>query len=146
MKKFMMVFLVLAFSGMGASLLALDEQLPGTLGKPQSEINLYIGLQSGNSSVRRSAAMQLGRMQSKDAVIPLMSILHDSGDENVRIVAAWALCAIGDPIGVYAVKRAVEFDKSDKVRLQCAWYYENLVRPGTFMFLEYNPVTSMLFD
>jgi HEAT repeat protein len=99
------------------------------------EVNAMIGLETSNSGLQRSCALMLGKLQSERAVIPLMTIFRNHPDENVRIAAAWALCKIGDARGVYAVKRAVKYDESPKVQSVCAWYYENLVKPGTFIFI-----------
>jgi HEAT repeat protein len=80
----------------------------------------------------------LGAIQSDRAVIPLMAALNSSTDEHVRVAAAWSLCRIGDARGVYAVKMATKFDDSNKVQARCAWYYETMVEPGTFTFIQTN--------
>ena len=69
-----------------------------------------------------------------NARIPLMAALHTSESEDLRVAAAWALCRIGHAFGTTAVKRAVIFDESNRVQIACAWYYENYVKKGTFVF------------
>ncbi len=96
--------------------------------------NLLVALKSDNCGLRKSAAYVMGQLQAEEAVIPLMAILRNSNDECARIAAAWALCQIGDARGVYAVKQAVRFDNSDKVKSYCAWYYNLYVQDGTFAF------------
>jgi HEAT repeat protein len=99
----------------------------------RAEQNLLVGLASENIGLQESAAYMLGEMSSDRAVIPLMRMLR-SERESARIVAALALCRIGDARGVYAVKRASSFDESAQVRQRCAWFYEQYVAPGSFAF------------
>lgn len=101
--------------------------------------NLLNGVASTNDGLRRSSIYLLGELQAEDAVIPLMRVLRSCPDERCRVAAAWALCKIGDDRGVYAVKQAVRFDDSQKVKLHSAWYYNLYVSEGTFAFI---PSTS----
>ena len=109
------------------------------LGSPEkyemAEVNLLIGIQSDNLGLRESAAYMLGELQSGKAVIPLMKMLRDDQRESTRIVAALALCRIGDARGVYAVKRATRFDESNLVQQRCAWFYQQYVDAGAFDFV-----------
>jgi len=111
-----------------------DDALPPTANKKLIEDNLFLGLQSQNDGLRRSCAYMLGVIQSSRAVIPLMRELRYSTDEDMRVAAAWALCRIGSGVGVYAVKTAVRWDDSQKVQNACAWFYENYVKGGSFIF------------
>jgi HEAT repeat protein len=97
--------------------------------------NYLVAIQSPNDGLRRSAIYQLGQLEAKEAAIPLMRVLRNSFDEKSRIAAAWALCKIGNSAGTYAVKEAVRFDNSKKVRLHAAWYYNLYVSEGTFAFI-----------
>lgn len=97
--------------------------------------NYLVALQSPNDGLRRSAIYQLGQLAAKDAAIPLMRVLRNCTDEKCRIAAAWALCKIGNTAGTYAVKQAVRFDESMKVKLHSAWYYNLYVNEGTFAFI-----------
>lgn len=100
------------------------------------EQNLLMGLASDNTGLQRSAALMLGQIDSKNAVIPLMQKLRSGRDESVRIASAWALSRIGNPFGTYLVKMTVSFDESAKIRAFCAWYYNVNVKPGTFLIRE----------
>jgi HEAT repeat protein len=100
-----------------------------------AEVNLLIGLQSDNLGLRESSAYMLGELKSGKAVIPLMNILRSEEHESLRVVAALALCRIGDERGVYAVKQAVKFDDNEFVQQKCAWFYDRYVRPGSFDFI-----------
>jgi HEAT repeat protein len=113
---------------------AQDSVLPPNADKKLIEDNLFTGLASGNRGLKHSCALMLGQIKSDRAVIPLIEVLHNNPDPYVRIAAAWALCRIGDARGVYAVKTAVKFDESSRVQATCAWYYDNLVKRGTFTF------------
>jgi hypothetical protein len=97
--------------------------------------NLLIGLASDNLGLRESAAFMLGELKADAAVIPLMQMLRSDDHESSRIVAALALCRIGEGRGVYAVKRAASFDESDAVAQRCAWFYDQYVHPGSFDFI-----------
>jgi HEAT repeat protein len=97
-----------------------------------AEQNLLVGIASDNQGLKESAACMLGDLQSTRAVIPLMDMLRTGETESVRIVAALALCRIGDLRGVYAVKRATTFDESENVQQKCAWFYNQYVQAGTF--------------
>ena len=134
MKKstnFLAILLVFVYA---SSVMAKESNLPPNVNKTLVEDNLFVGMASDNLGLQRSCALMLGKIQSDRAVVPLMAVLHTRADENIRIAAAWALCNIGDARGVYAVKMAVKYDASPKVQATCAWYYENLVKQGTFSF------------
>ncbi len=98
-------------------------------------VNLLIGLKSDNDGLKASSAFMLGELKATEAVVPLMAMLRSGETECCRIVAALALCRIGDERGVYAVKRAVKFDQSEQVAQKCAWFYEQYVQPGTYDFI-----------
>ena len=138
MKKSAMIF--------GVIVLAITLALPATardlrkdLGDAKYDVavrNLLVGVdnETNNSGLRISAIYLLGQFKAKEAVIPLMRVLHSCPDEKSRMAAAWALCQIGDGRGEYAVKQAVRFDESAKVQMHCAWYYNTYVNDGTFAF------------
>lgn len=134
MKKIIVVCAALSLIAFAIPAMAGESVLPPNADMALIEENLFIGLASGNQGLERSCVLMLGKIQSDQAVIPLMTILHNNGDENLRVAAAWALCKIGDARGVYAVKMAVKFDQSSKVQAVCAWYYETYVKQGTFVF------------
>ncbi len=85
--------------------------------------NLLIGLDSDNIGLTSSSAFYLGELNSTEAVIPLMKILRNAEQEELRISAALALFKIGDARGIYAVKRAIIFDKSERVSNMCEKFY-----------------------
>jgi HEAT repeat protein len=100
----------------------------------RAEQNLLRGLDSDNLGLTESSANMLGELKSSKAVIPLMKLLRDGEQESTRIVAALALCQIGDERGLYAVKRATQFDDSERVAQRCAWFYNSYAKAGTFEF------------
>jgi HEAT repeat protein len=125
--------LVIAFAIPAASE---ESVLPPTANKALIEDNLLVGMATDNPGLQRSCVLMLGKIQSTRAVVPLMDILHHKTNNNLRVAAAWALCKIGDARGVYAVKMAVTYDENTKVQATCAWYYETLVKQGTFSFVQ----------
>ena len=106
--------------------------------------NLLIAIKSDNDGLRESAAYLLGEFRCTEAVIPLMGILRCESCSTGRIVAALALCRIGDPRGVYAVKQAVQFDDDAAVQQRCAYFYNEYVQAGTFNFTSVgNPAVNV---
>jgi hypothetical protein len=105
--------------------------------------SLMMGIQSDNQGLRESAAFVLGEIKCTEAVIPLMRMLHEERSESARIAAALALSLIGDPRGVYAVRRAVTYDESKRVRLLSAYFYNEYVHPQTFAFVPSEPTVPV---
>jgi hypothetical protein len=129
------VVLVALALAVGAQAFAGDKvQVTPRVTKEVVAINLMAGLASNNKGVRESSAFMLGEEKVTRAVVPLMKMLKDSEEESSRIVAALALCRMGEPRGAYAVRMAAKFDQSQRVRVLCAWFYEQYVQAGTFAF------------
>lgn len=105
--------------------------LAGATSKPKSIINvnnntvetLIIGLESDNDGLRSSSAYMIGELQLNKGIIPLMRVLHNEENEDLRIAAALALYKIGSPVAIYAVKQASKFDESERVSKHCASFY-----------------------
>jgi HEAT repeat protein len=85
--------------------------------------NLLVGLNSDNEGLQSSSAFFLGEYNSSEAVIPLMKILKNSSQEELRIQSALALLKIGDARGIYAIKKAIKYDQSKRVRDICSKFY-----------------------
>jgi hypothetical protein len=97
--------------------------------------NLLIGLASDNTGLKTSSAFMLGDLKATEAVVPLMAILRSEEKTCCRVVAALALCRIGEARGVFAVKQAIRFDDNADVQQKCAWFYEQFVQPGSYQFI-----------
>jgi hypothetical protein len=89
----------------------------------RGEQNLLIAINTNNYGLKSSAAQILGDIKSEKAVIPLMKILKSSDDENLRIVAALSLYKIQSAMGMFAVRQAIRFDESARVRKMCLNLY-----------------------
>ena len=89
--------------------------------------NLLIGMKSNNKGLCASSTYLAGELCCKKGVIPLLSLLHNSECEEIRILAALSLCKIGDARGIYAVKRAAIFDESPRVKRLCDLFYKATV-------------------
>lgn len=94
--------------------------------------NLLNGINSENLGLKTSSAYFIGEFCCDKAVIPLLRILHNDESEEFRILAALALYKIGDSRGIFAVKKAIRFDKSERVRKMCdkfyrAFYNKNII-------------------
>jgi hypothetical protein len=134
--KALALFFVAAFLMLAVAANAQDVRKEiGAAKFDQAVANLLAALDTKNPGLMRSAIYRLGEFKAEKAVIPLMAVLHNNGDEKTRIAAAYALCKIGAGVGTYAVKQAVRFDDSEKVKMQAAWYYNLLVTEGTFAFI-----------
>jgi hypothetical protein len=128
---FVAAFLMLAFTATAQDV----RKEIGAAKFDQAVANLLVALDSKNAGLTRSAIYTLGEFKAEKAVLPLMAILRNGTDEKTRIAAAYALCKIGAGVGTYAVKQAVRFDDSEKVKMHAAWYYNLLVSSGTFAFI-----------
>jgi HEAT repeat protein len=61
-------------------------------------------------------------------VIPLLRILHQDENDEMRIAAALALYKIGSPIAIHAVKQSIRFDESERVSKLCASFYSEYLK------------------
>ena len=91
--------------------------------KQNTVSSLLIGLNSSNLGLKSSSAYMLGELKVTSAVIPLMRILHENENEDLRIAAALALYKIDTPLAINAVKQSVRFDNSERVSKLCASFY-----------------------
>ena len=90
--------------------------------------SLIIGLNSENLGLKSSCAYMLGELQISTAVIPLMRILRENENDDLRIIAALALYKIGSPIAIHAVKQSIRFDDSERVSKHCASFYNEYLK------------------
>lgn len=95
--------------------------------------SLIMGINSDNFGLRTSAAFMLGELKCEKGVIPLMRMLKSEEREDARIVAALALLKIGNSKGIFAIKQAVKFDDSERVRRQCANFYNAYMEKSTIV-------------
>lgn len=91
--------------------------------------NLLEGINSDNLGLKLSATYYLGEYACCKAVIPLLKILKSDTREEARIAAALALFKINDDRGIFAVKQAIRFDNSERVKKLCALFYGEHSRP-----------------
>lgn len=90
--------------------------------------SLLEGLASDNMGLKSSCAYMLGELKVTEATIPLMRMLHNDVNEELRISAALALYKIGTPMSVYAVKQAGRFDDSKRVNKLAHNFYTEFLR------------------
>lgn len=90
--------------------------------------SLMIGLNSDNLGLKSSCIYMIGELRLSNAIIPLMKILRESENDDLRIAAALALYKIGTPLSVNAVKQAIRFDESERVSKHCADFYNDFLR------------------
>jgi HEAT repeat protein len=87
--------------------------------------SLENGLNSENLGLKSSCVYLLGELRISIAVIPLMKILRENENDDLRIAASLALYKIGTPMAINAVKQSIRFDSSERVSKHCAiFYYE----------------------
>lgn len=96
---------------------------PKKINQEQIMQSLLMGTCSGNKGLCAGCTYMLGELCCKKSVVPLMAILHNSPCEEIRILAALSLTKIGDARGLYAVKRAITFDDSERVRRMCSIFF-----------------------
>jgi hypothetical protein len=73
-------------------------------------------LNAGDDRGRADAAVQLGRLQARRAVQPLIQTLNGDRNAAVREAAARALGLIADPASLPALQRAAQADDDREVR------------------------------
>jgi len=93
---------------------------------------LIMGLSSDNIGLKSSSAYMIGELQLSEAVIPLLRVLHNEKNEEVRIAAALALYKIGTPLAIYAVKQTIRFDESKRVSKLCASFYSEYLKDNFY--------------
>jgi hypothetical protein len=121
LKSVLLLLLILFFS---TSAFAGDIKKSEILDKYETvENNLLVGVESDNYGLRTSCAYFLGSIQSERALIPLLRMLKEGGTEEERILAALSLCKINSERGLFAVKRAIKFDDSERVQRMCKSFY-----------------------
>ena len=122
---FAVSFFIFLFS---VSSFAADKCSTATNSKQESIVkSLLKGINSDNYGLRTSSAYLLGELKIESAVIPLMKMLHSEENEDARIVAALALYKIGDLRGLFAVKQAIKYDESERVKKLCSNFYNDFV-------------------
>ena len=104
-------------------------------GKEYTVASLIMGINSENFGLRTSSAYMLGELQCEKGVIPLMRMLKSEDREDARIVAALALLKIGNAKGIFAIKQAIRFDDSERVRRLCANFYHSYSEKSTVVEL-----------
>jgi HEAT repeat protein len=94
-----------------------------------------MGVNSDNFGLRTGSAFMLGELKCEKGVIPLMRMLKSEEREDARIVAALALLKIGEPRGIFAIKQAIRFDDSQRVRRLCANFYHSYIEKAAVIEL-----------
>ncbi len=89
------------------------------------EANYISGLYSNNESLRVNSAYMLGEMKSEKAVIPLMDMFRREKNDGVKLVAALSLLKIGDPRGIFLIKRSIELKENDGVNIILQHLYKD---------------------
>jgi hypothetical protein len=93
--------------------------------------NLVKGISSDNYGLRISAAVTIGQLVDSEvilpgkftkAIIPLLAMLNRENDEAEKLIAALTLYKLENNIGMYRIKRAIQYEKSDRVKR----VYQNL--------------------
>lgn len=92
--------------------------------------NLKLTLGHSGDMLRESAILAVLDIKStypdlnmSEVIIPLMHILRNDRDPNLRILAALALYEVGDGRALWALREAVKFDSHRVVRHVCASMY-----------------------
>lgn len=123
MKSKISIVLAIVFTLTSFSLAAGPNKRMSGVQKDKAVQNFLVGLKTGNAGLQSSSAFYLGELSSSEAVLPLMKVLKSNPEEELRIQAALALLKIGDARGIYAIKRAIQFDESKRVRDICTKFY-----------------------
>ncbi len=123
--NFLIILFIFCFIST-STLSANENPVKPAVKKVNTELTLLEGLKTDNDGVKSGSAYMLGELKSDAAVIPLMSLLHNDNNVRIRVAAALALVKIGDSRGLFAVKKASEFDESEYVRTLCRNFINSL--------------------
>jgi HEAT repeat protein len=136
MKRVRLLYFVLGLLAVstGFAFAGEEEMIALSVDRDATVARLLSKMNQCSTKEMQSLACILGEGKVTEAVIPLMSMLHN-GTEDCRVVAALALSRIGDARGTFAVKQAARLDESPRVRLVAAWFYETYVQSGSFAFV-----------
>lgn len=85
---------------------------------------LIQGLNSDNPGLRAGCIYMFGKLCCDRSVVALLDILHSDPSEELRILAALSLYKINDSRGIFAIKQAIRFDNSERVRRLCERFYK----------------------
>ncbi len=129
MKKYFSIFVLLVVL-MSTTAFAENPAKVKTVSSQTIE-SLMMGLDSDNYGLKVSSAYMLGELSSEKAMFSLMHMLRTSVNEEERIVAALALYKIGSPVGMNIVKKAINFDDSERVRKHCNGFYNQYIKDNT---------------
>ena len=88
------------------------------------------GISTENLGLQAGCAFMLGELCCKRSVITLLDILHNNPSEELRILAALSLYKIGDSRGIFAIRQAIKFDKSERVSRLCEKFYKSYIYRG----------------
>jgi hypothetical protein len=85
---------------------------------------LIQGINSDNPGLKAGCIYMIGELCCDRGVVILLDILHNNPSEELRILAALSLYKINDSRGIYAIKQAIRFDNSERVRRLCETFYK----------------------
>ena len=85
---------------------------------------LIQGINSENPGLKAGCIYMIGELCCDKGVVTLLDILHSNPSEELRILAALSLYKINDSRGIYAIKRAIKFDESERVSRLCKTFYK----------------------
>jgi len=85
---------------------------------------LIQGINSDNPGLKAGCIYMIGELCCDRAVVILLDILHNNPSEELRILAALSLYKINDSRGIYAIRQAIRFDNSERVRRLCERFYK----------------------
>jgi hypothetical protein len=125
--KIITTIIVLAFFLIGSSDAIINPRMNVQI-KDNTVETLIMGLNSDNIGLKSGSAYMIGELKLKQATIPLLRVLHNEKNEELRIAAALALYKIGSPVAIYAVRQAIKFDESERVSKLCASFYSNYLK------------------
>jgi HEAT repeat protein len=126
--RWTVVFTIVAFSVLASSVFAANAPYKSANLKENAINSLLTGVESENLGLKTSSALMLANIECPKAVIPLLRMLKSDPNEQARMTAAYALYQLKDQRGLFAIKQAVRFDDSNKVKRLCWMLYKEYLR------------------
>ena len=128
MKKSTILFTVSLFLLLSIQILPQETADKNSSAKEACFKTLQQGLSSNNPGLQAVCTYMIGELCYQRSVITLMKMFHNSPSEKIRILVALSLYKIGDTHSIYAIKQAIKFDESERVRRMCEIFYKAYIQ------------------
>jgi len=83
-------------------------------------VNYLSGAQTDNAGLKASCIYFLGKYRVLEANSQLIDEIHNTKDENIRILIAWSIYRIGEESGINELEKIALNCESDNLKVFCS--------------------------